>query len=256
MSFDTTEVDNLRKVYNKENPKENSIRAGDIGSVWKELKKRFHKKCKTGKPECIISSMLTKTPAPGSWKANPEEWLSTDEIDNLEKQFMVLFSNYYYVGSFPIDFDAKSETGKCLVSALCSMNIQDLYSKGYTQIGIVFNTDVSSGPGEHWISLFCDIGPELEFPRITYFDSYAQSPEKEIQILMKRWKQQWDSTGVHKKPMQMTYNKTRHQFQNSECGMYSLYFHFCCLMNMSMEERIPDDVVRGFRGMLFHVGKK
>jgi hypothetical protein len=150
----------------------------------------------------------------------------------------------------------KDEVGKCLVSSLCSLNLKDIYDRGHTQIGIIFNTDVSTGPGKHWVALFCDIGPEFEYPRITYFDSYSHKPEKEIQILMQRWRDQWLETGIHKTAMMTTFNKTRHQYEDSECGMYCLYFHFCCLLGIPMEERIPDPVVRGFRSMLFRVDKK
>jgi Ulp1 family protease len=256
MSFDSKEIENLRTVYNRENSTESPIPSGNMIEVWKTLKDRLKSKCKSGSAECIITSLISKPSAPKSWAVNPEEWLSSDDIEHLEKQFTKVFSNYHYVGTFPIDFDKKSQTGSCLVSALCSMNIRELYNKGFTQFGLIFNTDVSTGPGEHWIALFCDVSPELEYPRITYFDSYAHKPEKEIQRLMKRWKEQWDSTKVHSQPMKMTYNNTRHQYQDSECGMYCLYFHYCCLLNLSMSETIPDDVVRGFRGMLFHVGKK
>ena len=247
MYFDKDEIENLRNVYNKEHPNETLIPAGDMNSVWKSLKDRFKKQCGNGGAECIITSMISKPKAPNTWKNNPEEWLSSDDIEHIEKQYEKLFKKYDYIGTFPIDFDKKSETGKCLVSALCSMNLKDLYKKGYTQFGIVFNTDVSTGPGIHWVALFCDVGPEFEKPRITYFDSYAQKPEKEIEILMKRWKEQWNDN------MEITYNKTRHQYEDSECGMYCLYFHFCCLLGIPMEERIPDPVVRGLRGMLFHV---
>ena len=256
MSFNENEIENLRTVYNKEHPSEPPIAKGSIEKVWSELKKRFHTHCITGTAECIITSMMAKPHAPNSWVTNPEQWLSSDEIEDLEKQYMKLFVNYSFVGAFPIDFDKKNSTGKCLVSSLCSMDIQTLYKQGKTQIGIVFNTDVSTGPGQHWIALFCDIRPELEFPRITYFDSYAEKPEKEIQTLMKRWKEQWDATKVHSQPMKMTYNKKRHQYEDSECGMYCLYFHYCCLLDIPMNERIPDEVVRGLRGMLFRVGSK
>ena len=256
MSFDKDEIENLRKVYNSEHSNQQPIPEGETSDVWNSLKTRFHKECKTGKAECIFASMLSRPKAPNSWTVNPEEWLSSDDIDSIENQYMKVFSKYHYVGSFPIDFDKRSKTGACLVSSLCSMNIKSLYDSGYTQIGIVFNTDVSSGPGQHWIALFCDISPELDFPRITYFDSYAQEPEPQIQKLMKRWKKQWDSTGIHSSPMHMTYNKTKHQYEDSECGMYCLYFHYCCLAGISMEQRIPDTVVRGMRGMLFRVGKK
>jgi hypothetical protein len=253
MFFDDKEVENLRKVYNKEHTRETPIPKGNTQSVWKHIQKRLHDQCDTGAAECIINSLLTKPKAPGSWKTNPEEWLSSVDIDAVEKQFASLFSDYYYVGTVPIDFGKKSETGACIVDSLCSLNIEGLFNKGYRRIGIVFNTDVSTGPGQHWIALYCDIRPELVFPRVTFFDSYAERPSKEVINLMKRWKISWDSTKIHSKPMATTYNKTRHQYENSECGMYCLYFHYCCLLGIPMQKRIPDEVVRGFRGALFKV---
>jgi len=253
MFFDEKEVENLRKVYNKENSKEKPIAKGDVQKVWKDIQTRLHDKCDSGSAECIINSMLSKPTAPSSWKSNPEEWLSSLDIDAVEKQFTKIFTDYYYVGTVPIDFGKKSETGTCVVNSLCSLNIEHLYKKGYRRIGIVFNTDVSTGPGQHWIALYCDIRPELVFPRITYFDSYGDKPSKEVVNLMKRWKITWDATKIHEKPMATTYNKTRHQYENSECGMYCLYFHFCCLLGIPMNKRIPDEVVRGFRGVLFRI---
>jgi hypothetical protein len=70
---------------------------------------------------------------------------------------------------------------------------------------------------------------------------------------MKRWKEQWDATGIHKKPMKLRYNKTRHQFKDSECGMYCVYFHYACLIDLSMKTRIPDDVINAFRNLLFRM---
>lgn len=255
MYFDSNEVENLRKVYNAEHTKEPPIKSGSIRTVWSSIRKRLHALCKDS-DECIVQSMIGKPRAPDSWLKNTHEWLSSLDIDAIEKEYTRTFTNYYYVGAIPIDFDKHSNIGTCLVSSLCSLDIKSLYKKGYTQIGIVFNTDVSTGSGKHWVALFCDIRPDLEYPRITYFDSYANMPEKEIQKLMKRWKEEWDLTGIHSKPMETTYNKVRHQYQESECGMYSVYFHYCCLMGIPMEKRVPDEVIRGFRGLLFRVGKK
>ena len=255
MFFDSKEVENVRKVYNEEHPRERPIGNDTPVKVWNEIKKRLHEACKSGRSECIISHMLQRPKGPKSWNVNPEEWITSDEIDAIEKRFEKMFAEYKHIGTFPIDFDKRTKTGECLVSALCSMDIKSLYNKGYRQLGIVFNTDVSTGPGQHWMAVFCDISPELEYPRMTYFDSYAHKPEKQIQTLMKRWKEQWDLTGIHSKPMKLTYNSTRHQYEDSECGMYSIYFHYCCLMGIPMEKRIPDEVIRGLRGLLFRVSK-
>ena len=253
MFFNEQQIEGLRKVYNEEHRKDVPIAEGGAENVWKEIQTRMRRQCDRGNAECIIGSMMSRPTAPESWKTHPDEWLSSDDIDAIEKQYARILKNYYYVGTVPIDFDKKSKTGECLVDSLCSLDIAALYKKGYTQIGIVFNTDKSTGPGKHWIALFCDIRPELDFPRITYFDSYAHKPEKEVQALMQRWKEQWDATGIHSQGMKKTYNKTKHQQQDSECGMYCLYFHLCCLAGIPMDKRIPDEVVRGFRGLLFQV---
>jgi hypothetical protein len=254
--MDGDEIENLRKVYNQEHTSEKPIPKGSMTKVWNDIRDRLHEKCSQGTAECIVAHMLKKQKAPTEWEKNPEEWLSSLDIDNVEKDFMHVFSKYKYLGAIPIDFDKKSETGKCIVSSLCSIKIKDLYDKGYRQIGIVFNTDVSSGPGQHWIALFANLDPKYENARITYFDSYSKKPEPEIQRLMFRWKEQWDSTGIHNKPTELTYNSTRHQYEDSECGMYCLYFHWCCLVGIPMENRVPDDVVRSFRGVLYSIGKK
>jgi hypothetical protein len=253
MFFNEDQVKNLKHVFNQHNRKDSPIVATDPGEIWKEIQQRMKTQCDRGTAECIIASMFSRPTAPESWKTHPDEWLSSNDIDAVEKEYSRIFKNYHYIGTIPIDFDKKSKLGECLVDALCSTNIVDLYKKKFTQIGIVFNTDKSTGPGKHWIALFCDIRKELKFPRITFFDSYAHKPEKEVQTLMNRWKEQWDATGIHSEPMLKTYSKTKHQLQDSECGMYSLYFHFCCLLGIPMDKRIPDEVVRGFRGLLFKV---
>ena len=247
--FDKELLDNFRKVYNSEH--EDKIKDSD--DVWSELKRKMHSKCKTGRVECIVAHLMNRPKAPQSWMVNPTEWLSSIDIENVEKEYMKLFKKYKFLGCIPIDFDLKSKSGKCLVNFLCSLKIKDLISQGFYQYGIVFNTDKHDGPGQHWFALYCDIRPELEYGRVTYFDSYASKPESEIKVLMSRWKTEIDSLNLFKKPMELSRNTTKHQFKDSECGMYSLYFHHCCLLEIPMDERIPDDVMNKFRQLLFKV---
>lgn len=253
--LDADAIERLRVVVNKEHSKDSPIQGGDPETVWKSIQSKLHEKCKTGSAECIVAALLKRPKAPKEWAINRYEWLSSDDIDAIEKNYMDLFPDYYYAGSVPIDFDLKNETNQCLVSALCAMKLNELYKKGKQRIGIVINTDPHDGPGQHWVAVFCDIRPELEYPRFTYFDSYGMTPEPEIKRLMKRWKQQWDNTGTHKKGMKLTFNKTRHQYKDSECGMYCLYFHYACLMNLPMDEKIPDDMINSFRNLLFRMPK-
>ena len=245
-------LENLRVTYNREHPKESPIHRGR--NVWKAIQQRMHDKCST--TQCVVHSLLHQPNAPMAWKSNLEEWLSSLDIESVQKEYVKMIPGYYFAGCVPIDFDKHSETGKCIVSALCSMDIRAMYKKGIHRIGIVFNTDVSTGPGEHWVAAFCDLRPELEYARMTYFDSYAQFPEPEIQRLMRAWKAQWDTTDVHPKPMRLSYNKTRHQYKDAQCGMYSLYFLHCCLMEVPMEHKIPDDVMMYMRPMFFRIPRR
>lgn len=251
--LDEEEIERLRTVYNKDHPRETPIETGTPETVWNTLRERLTSKCKTGRAECIVASMMKRPKAPKEWLVNRYEWLSSEDIDGVEKNYMRMFPDYFYVGSVPMDFDLKNDTRQCIVSSLCSMKLPELYNQGHHRIGIVVNTDVHDGPGQHWIAVFCDIRPHLDYPRMTYFDSYAMSPEPEIKTLMRRWKEQWDATKIHKKGMKLTYNKTRHQYKDSECGMYCLYFHYACLIEMPMQKSIPDDVVNAFRNMLFQI---
>jgi hypothetical protein len=253
--LDDEQVERLREVYNKEHPKEKAIPKGETAKVWDKLQKRLAAKCKTGRAECIVSSLMARPKAPTEWAVNRYEWLSSDDIQAIEDNYTKVFPNYFFVGSVPIDFDLQNETRQCLVSVLCSMKLPELYKQGYERIGIIFNTDPHDGPGQHWIALFADIRPELQHGRITYFDSYAQKPEPEVQKLMRRWKEQWDATGVHSQPLKLSYNRTRHQYKDSECGMYCLYFHYACLTELPMDEQIPDDVINSFRNLLFRIPK-
>jgi hypothetical protein len=252
--FDEQEIKRLCEVYNREHPRETPINCDKSAEdIWRDLQHRLGAKCKTGRAECIVSSLLRRPRAPKEWMLNREEWLSSDDIDAVEKNYMDVFADYAYIGTVPMDFDLQDETRKCLVSTLCSLKLPDMVKKGKERIGIVINTDPHDGPGQHWVAVFCDLRRELEYPRVTYFDSYAHKPEPEIKILMKRWAEQWNATGVHANPMKLTFNKTRHQYKDSECGMYCLYFHYACLMNIPMDERMPDDVINAFRNLLFRM---
>ena len=245
--FDEDEIERLRTVYNKEHSREPPIQKRGSASVWGELKKRLHSKCNSGDPACVVTSLMKRPRAPSSWRKNRTEWLSSDDIDKVEHEYQRVIEDYHFVGCVPIDFDLKTEMSKCIVSTLCSMKLEALYKKGIRRVGIIFNTDVHDGPGQHWIATFLDMRPELEYPRMTYFDSYARKPEKEIQRLMFRWKEQWDKAHPRQTPMKLTYNTTRHQFKETECGMYCLYFHYACLMDVPMNNRITDDEINGLR---------
>ena len=248
--MDPREVEKLRVAYNEEHPDEPPIRK--TGRVWQEITERMRKVCRESAVEraCIAHALVKKPAAPESWNENGAEWLSSDDIDKSQEYYQHLIPDYYYVKSVPIDFDKKTQTGKCLVSSLCSMKISELYRKGYRSVGIVFNTDTSDGEGEHWIAAFANLRGST--PTMTYFDSYARKPEPEIVELMERWKRQVDGElGVFESPMELYFNKIRHQYKDAQCGMYCIYFLYCCLYEIPIQKRIPDDVMMMLRRLFF-----
>jgi hypothetical protein len=99
------------------------------------------------------------------------------------------------------------------------------------------------------MAAFADIRPKN--PHMVFFDSYGQSPEKEVVVLMHRWKQQYDAMPGTSIPMKLFYSKIKHQTKDSQCGMYSIYFLYCSIFEIPMGHRVPDDVVEWMRHFFF-----
>lgn len=215
------------KAYNRD---DNSV---DDERSWRKLLRALHKR---------------RPRAPASWRKDPMHWLSNFDIEKVMRIYEQTIPDYYFVGCLPIDFDLRDKNRRCIVSEVCNLcNFSNLISKGFFRIGIVFNLDAHDEPGSHWVALFADLRPGIE--RIVFFDSYSAKPEKEIQAIMSRWSDDWKR--LSGKPLDAYYNSTRHQYKNSECGVFSLYFLHCCLFGVPMDKRVPDDVVNVFREKLF-----
>ena len=254
--WDADQMEALRVAYNKSHVGRAPILNGPPEQVWRNLRAAMRVHCDSENDACMVHSLMKKATAPMSWSSAPSEWLSSSDIEKVQENYMKLVPDYHFVGCVPIDFNATSETGKCLVSALCSMDIREIAKKGSTMVGIVLNTDPHDQPGEHWIAAFCDLRPELETPYMAYFDSYAYKPEPQVVALMNAWKDQWDSSGKHTRPMELLYNKVRHQFKDTECGVYCIYFLHCSIFGIPMDARIPDDVMLMMRQFFFTMPKK
>jgi len=207
------------KINNK--PKSTSL------YLWKQINIRLKDKCKD--EWCWIqqefvkklnSDAINNSYRPGmpkSWKKNKYEWLRTDDIENVMDQYEEAYPDFIFIGPVPIDFDKPYGIGHCVVDELCKINLLKLKKKGYSKLGVVFNLDPHDKPGSHWVSMFCD----TKAKGIYYFDSYGMEPPTEIDILMKRLQSQGLSMNIN---MKLKNNTVRHQYKNSECGVYTLFF--------------------------------
>ena len=154
---------------------------------------------------------------PEEWVTDYNAWLGTDDIENSLNQHSEKDSSFYFYGAEPIDFS------DCGVSELCSFNMKKHMKRNEHKIGVVFNTDPHTEPGQHWISLYMDLkGTNLNgIPGIYYFDSYGYKPGKEIRELIHKVQKQGRK---YNNPVKYFYNDKSYQNHDAQCGMYSIHF--------------------------------
>jgi hypothetical protein len=149
------------------------------------------------------------------------QWLNTLDIKRVLKQYEDIYPDFVFLGPVPMDF--------CNLAGneVCNINIARARSSGKIKIGIVFNTDPSTEPGKHWISMFIDITDNNPANQeISYFDSYGIAPMlPEVKALIVNLQKQ-----NPKIKLKLNCNgnfctrAVRHQQNNTECGMYSINF--------------------------------
>ena len=189
---------------------------------------------------------------PKSWSENPREWLNTIDIRDVMNQYEQKYTNFEFIGPVPMDFDTKVGFGECVVDELCKINLDELMKKGKTKIGVIFNLDKHTQSGSHWVAMNCDINRG----EICYWDSYGIKPNPEVVVLMNRLKEQ--ASKLNKK-LEIKINKVRHQYKNSECGMYCIYFITSLLDGKTFEtvvkNIVDDDTMNNKRNDFFNKQK-
>ena len=155
---------------------------------------------------------------PKEWLSDPDQWLDSNNIADVMKQYEETYPHFKFYGANPIDFSAPDPynphaKNKCLNDDICKLNIKDLLKRGKTHLGFVYNLDPSDKGGSHWIASFTDIPGHKTY----YFDSYGMKPPAQIARFMR-------SLTLQDPLMKLQYNAHRFQYGDTECGMYSLYF--------------------------------
>lgn len=153
---------------------------------------------------------------PDDWEKDPDKWLNSLDIMNVMNQYEDAFPEFEFMGPFPIDFaapDPYKKDGKCLIQEMCEIKTTTALENGTKYIGIIYNLDPHFKGGSHWVAMFINLVKK----ETIYFDSYGMEPPGQIQKFMK-WLTTQDSE------MKLKYIGRRFQYQNSECGMYSMYF--------------------------------
>tara|TARA_B100000767_G_scaffold127261_1_gene121228 strand:+ start:14452 stop:15318 length:867 start_codon:yes stop_codon:yes gene_type:complete len=222
--FDKKGILKIAKAWNKKSNKKNRInlKEKNIKKIWDILNKNLKKKCQD--ELCWIKKIKVKNmkkyfrpQKPKNWKSNNYEWLSTVDIEKVLNQYEKKYSDFKFIGAVPIDFDEKYNFGNCIVDELCKLKLKNIRKKNIFKIGIVFNLDKHSQDGSHWVSMFIDLNNN----NIYYFDSYGTKEPPQISKFIKRLQ---DEFKKEKKKINYQRNTIRHQFDNSECGIYSINF--------------------------------
>ena len=72
-------------------------------------------------------------------------WLNTININEVLKRYEIIYPDFKFFGAVPCDYD------------FSYIDINDLIKIGKNKFGIVYNTDDSNGPGQHWVAIYGNI---------------------------------------------------------------------------------------------------
>lgn len=248
--FDRKALLRIINNWNKKNKNDKINTNLNSSQLWNQINTRLKSKCNHEycwikqdfmKPHIEELNNYFKPEMPRKWITEPRTWLNTTDIEKVMYQYETKSPEFKFIGVVPIDFDYEYSAGKCVVDELCKLDIHKLYQKKIRKIGVVFNLDAHDEPGSHWVALYSDFNKG----EVYYYDSYGIFPPKEVKILMDRLSIQ--GSKIKGKPFKLYHNHVRHQFKNSECGVYSMHFITEFLNDKSYQEiienRVPDDLM-------------
>jgi len=170
------------------------------------------------------------------------EWLNTIHIDQMMGQYENVYTEFKFLGAVPMDFDELPNLG------IKNLNFNELEKEGIYKLGIVFNLDEHYKSGSHWVGLFADLKNGI----VRYLDSYGISPDERVVILVNRMLKYMKKKGIN---ATYEFNKIRHQFKGSECGVYSTNFIIRMLRGDTFEQicndKTSDDKINRCRNRYF-----
>ena len=261
--YNTNDLKRLKESWNVRH-NDDIISSNNPKEIWSNLKERLHNVC--NKESCwlrqnfvkselgrqLISSFVPEKPK--SWKKKPYEWLSTSDIQKVMKQYEEAYDDFEFIGPSPIDYNVNINNN-CVWPELCNFNLEEKILNGISKIGIIFNLDKHNEPGSHWVALFISIDEKS----IYYFDSnkvYKSEIPKQIFTLVESINNESENNFNFKFNFDYN-NKVEHQKQNTECGIYCIYFLTQLLTKQKewkdfLNERIPDSEMKKLRNVFYN----
>ena len=155
-------------------------------------------------------------------------WLSTNNINDVMKQYEKKYTDFNFIGAVPYDF-------KYINNKISNIDFNVFIQKKISKFGLIINLDEHYKPGSHWVSLFFDILKK----QIYYFDSNGKKPRHNIRSfitkIVKYFYKQIFNEEINTNDIKNNNNNIlnmvdiksnyiKHQSGNTECGVYSINF--------------------------------
>jgi len=222
--------------------------------LWDQIQKKLNLVCKKDEycwkkqdfikklKDINIELYTFKPDYPKAWVKNEHTWLNTYDIYFVMKQYELANDDFVFLGPIPSDCPTKIQ---CELSKLDLINMK---KNNINKIGIIYNLDVSTGPGTHWVGMYID----NKNNEINYYDSYGGKPTSLINKFIKSLVEKYN---LNNYSPNVIYNDKRHQYGGSECGMYSMNFilerlHGKTMYDISQMD-IPDKNMTHLRKLLY-----
>jgi hypothetical protein len=247
--YSDEDLHKLRDIWNARHP-DRPIQTNDTKEIWATIKNHYQTTC--NKESCWIKQMAKGTKlekelmdsfapeSPDDWKKNPNEWLSSIDILQVMSQYEKKYKCFDFMGPSPIDYDTHKLYGECVWEELCHFNLADQIKNGKTKIGVIFNTDPHYKGGSHWISLFINIKKGTIF----FFDSAGDKIPLQIMKFVNNITEQGHSL---EKRIDFKFDENypvEHQYGNTECGIYSLFFIVHMLEDKITTHYLKDHILK------------
>lgn len=190
-----------------------------------EIKKKL-----TSDPHIIDYELKTRFKTEGP--RNSIELLNNINIDNTLILWAREKKDFFPCPFAMIDFETNGEfLGRVNLASLlydkAVWYLDPIYGLVYgpfCTFGCVINTDVSTGIGKHWVSIFVDL---REDPwTFEFFNSSGNDPPPEIVKFFKKQKQNLEEMPEEKRKNVkiVECSNKQHQIDNHSCGVYALFF--------------------------------
>lgn len=195
-------------------------------TLWKRIHEKMKYRCNDELCWTNNDKMLQRfrPKRPIEWHSNPREWLSNFDIQKVMVQYEKKYKTFKFLGVFPDDYDHKIFMNTCVAEELCKLDIAALLKDKKYKLGVVFNTDPHYLGGSHWVAIYVNINESSNKYGFYYYDSNAQQPSKYIRKLFNQIESQLKTRAKTKNMFTLNINENKHQFKNTECGMFSMNF--------------------------------